>query len=149
MRKPRESKASQIKQFIIDTKINGDNPVEAYRRIFHKEDVSETTIGQYISRMKKKELYQRMEPAITDSFIQEVTDATKEAAVNYMKKYNSMLEEGDKFIRESDGEMKLKAFANQRTLMEANPFKLVQQMSEASKPKNNELPESVDDIIMD
>lgn len=142
-------RASQIKQFIIDTNINGDDPIEAFRRIFN-EKTTDINVRAKIRRMKEMDLYKRMEPAITNSFIQEVTDETKKAAVNYMKKYNSMLEEGDKFIRDSEGEMKLKAFANQRALMEANPFKLVQQMQDVNNQKS--LPsgdDDVNDIIID
>ena len=66
-----------------------------------------------------------------------------QAAVNFLNKYNAMLDEGDRFIKQSEGEMKLKAFANQRALLESNPFSVLENLKSANETKA--LPSGKDD----
>lgn len=145
-----DRKPSQVKQFIIDTKLNGDNEVEAYRRIFGvDDDVSDAAVRGRINSMKHTDIYPDIESAVYGGFMGSLQDEAQKAAVNYLKKFNSMLEEGDRFIKDSDGEMKLKAFANQRELLKSNPFSVLNNLKETSEQP--QIPEVIDnsDIIID
>lgn len=128
--------ATQVRTFIADTKFNGMSEFEAFDAVFYDQvDLSQSVKKSRIRRMRSSLLYKEIDKSISDGFYGQLRQQAEQAGINYLKKYNSMLDEGDAFIRESEGSMKLKAFANQRALLESNPFSVIENLNQATKPK--------------
>lgn len=128
--------ATQVRTFIADTKFNGMSEFEAFDSVFYDQvDLSQSIKKYRINRMRSSLLYKEIDKSISDGFYGQLRQQAEQAGINYLKKYNSMLDEGDSFIRQSEGSMKLKAFANQRALLESNPFSVIENLNQATKPK--------------
>lgn len=141
--------ASQIRTFIADTKFNGMSDLEAFNSIFFDmANLGDETKINRIKSMKKSLIYKEIDNSVSQGFYGQLREQAEQAGINYLKKYNSMLDEGDTFIRESEGSMKLKAFANQRALLESNPFAVIENLNAATKPKEEKqkdlLPTEID-----
>lgn len=141
--------ASQIRTFIADTKFNGMSDLEAFNSIFFDmANLGDETKINRIKTMKKSLIYKEIDNSVSQGFYGQLREQAEQAGINYLKKYNSMLDEGDTFIRESEGSMKLKAFANQRALLESNPFAVIENLNAATKPKEEKqkdlLPTEID-----
>lgn len=141
--------ASQIRTFIADTKFNGMSDLEAFNSIFFDmANLGDETKTNRIKSMKKSLIYKEIDNSVSQGFYGQLREQAEQAGINYLKKYNSMLDEGDTFIRESEGSMKLKAFANQRALLESNPFAVIENLNAATKPKEEKqkdlLPTEID-----
>ena len=141
--------ASQIRTFIADTKFNGMSDLEAFNSIFFDmANLGDEAKTYRIKSMKKSLIYKEIDNSVSQGFYGQLREQAEQAGINYLKKYNSMLDEGDTFIRESEGSMKLKAFANQRALLESNPFAVIENLNAATKPKEEKqkdlLPTEID-----
>lgn len=141
--------ASQIRTFIADTKFNGMSDLEAFNSIFFDmANLGDEAKMYRIKSMKKSLIYKEIDNSVSQGFYGQLREQAEQAGINYLKKYNSMLDEGDTFIRESEGSMKLKAFANQRALLESNPFAVIENLNAATKPKEEKqkdlLPTEID-----
>lgn len=141
--------ASQIRTFIADTKFNGMSDLEAFNSIFFDmANLGDEAKTYRIKTMKKSLIYKEIDNSVSQGFYGQLREQAEQAGINYLKKYNSMLDEGDTFIRESEGSMKLKAFANQRALLESNPFAVIENLNAATKPKEEKqkdlLPTEID-----
>lgn len=141
--------ASQIRTFIVDTKFNGMSDLEAFDDIFYDmADLDGEHKKRRIGAMKSNLTYKEIDNSISNGFYGQLRKEAEQAGINYLKKYNAMLDEGDTFIRESEGSMKLKAFANQRALLESNPFAVIENLNQATKPKEEKkqdlLPDEID-----
>lgn len=137
--------ASQIKQFIVDTRINGDNQIDAYKRIFNCPESTNQAVRVKMQRMISTPMYKTFEQAILRGVKDSMRLEAQKAGLKFLEKYNSMLDQGDEFIKNSEGEMKLKAFANQRALLESNPFSVIQNLEAAENSDTPALPDGNDE----
>lgn len=123
MVKPVNKSANSIRGYIIDTLLNGMSTIDAYRLHFNvDESVSDEAIAGRLRTLRKSELYQRMETAITNGFDSVLSEKAEAAATDYMECYSNLLRKTDEFIDTSDGAEKLKAIAAQRENINNNPF---------------------------
>lgn len=124
--------ALQVKQYCIAVFLNGKTKTEAVQEIFGVEKKPQAYA--IVKKIENSVMYNGIKNGVTMGFSEKIKLQAQNAALNYLEKYNSMLDEGEKFIKESDGDMKLRAFANQRTLLESNPFSVLQNLKESDKP---------------
>lgn len=141
--------ASQIRTFIADTKFNGMSDLEAFDSVFYDMTSLDEDAKRYrVKTMRSSLVYKEIENSISNGFYGQLRKEAEQAGINYLKKYNAMLDEGDAFIKKSEGSMKLKAFANQRALLESNPFAVIENLNQATKPeeekKQDLLPTEID-----
>ena len=129
------NKASSIRNFISNEELNGDDPIVAYRKAFNDTDSSNEEVSKAVAKIKRTSFYKKAKESVINGFMDKLNDEAQRAAVNFLNKYNAMLDEGDKFIKDSQGEMKLKAFANQRALLESNPFSVLENLKAANNTK--------------
>lgn len=137
------NRASSIRNFISNEELNGDDPITAYRKAFNDFTSSDEEISKEVTKTKRTDFYKKAKESVLNGFMDRLNDEAQKAAVNFLNKYNAMLDEGDRFIKQSDGEMKLKAFANQRALLESNPFSVLENLKSANETKA--LPSGRDD----
>lgn len=137
------NRASSIRNFISNEELNGDDPITAYRKAFKDFTSSDEEVSKEVTKVKRTDFYKKAKESVLNGFMDRLNDEAQKAAVNFLNKYNAMLDEGDRFIKQSDGEMKLKAFANQRALLESNPFSVLENLKSANETKA--LPSGGDD----
>ena len=87
--------ASQIKQFIVDTRINGDNQIDAYKRIFNCPESTNQAVRVKMQRMISTPMYKTFEQAILRGVKDSMRLEAQKAGLKFLEKYNSMHDPGD------------------------------------------------------
>lgn len=135
-----ERKPSLIRQFIVDTQLNGDAELATYRKVFDVDkDVSDTTVAQRIKTMKKAPMYNRLQETIVNGFYEDLGAAAQRSANNYLKRYDDMLNKTDKLIDNADNVTdKLKAIQMQRENLKSNPFSMIKNLNDAQRQSSSD-----------